>query len=532
MIQKFIIVVSFCFVFFTTYGQQRLPDYQERFFGDSLAQTGFELQQQITRGATEGIINPKEYKVGPGDKFFISISGVTEITNTLFIDQEGWLYIPKVSGVDLRDESLAEAKEKIKEAILKYYKDVNIFISLIEFRKIKVSLTGDVVKPSIFVLTANSRLIDLLAISKGFKETSDIRNIQVISKNSVINNYDFLSFLRFGDYKYNPILIEGDVVLINKVDKIVQISGEVIYPSLYEFRDGETVLDLIKLAGGFTYLAREDSIELVKFTLQGKQQISKFYSFEYLENNSIALQNKDHVIVRRIPEYLIDHYVEIEGFVKYPGWYKIKKDSTMLTDIIQAAGGFLEEASLTEASITRNMQVEEKDPEYERLKLIPIENMTEDEYDYFKSKSRQSSGVVVVDFVDLFRYNNKNEDIVLRKNDKINIPQQKNYIIMLGQFVNPGKIIYDSSLAIDDYVDLAGGFGWRAIEGDLRIIKAKTGEWIDADEEVNLQPGDTIWAPEDPPGPKFWDVFTDVLTIVAQVAVILSATAALIIATR
>jgi hypothetical protein len=158
--------------------------------------------------------------------------------------------------------------------------------------------------------------------------------------------------------------------------------------------------------------------------------------------------------------------------------------------------------------------------------------MTEDEYDYYKSKSRQSSGVVVVDFVKLFEKRDESENIILRKNDVISIPQQKDYIIMLGQFVNPGKLIFNSTLKVSDYILLAGGFGWRAQEGDVRVIKAKTGEWIDADDNVPLQPGDTIWAPEEPPGRKFWEVFTDVLTVVAQVAAILAASAAVIIATR
>jgi len=43
--------------------------------------------------------------------------------------------------------------------------------------------------------------------------------------------------------------------------------------------------------------------------------------------------------------------------------------------------------------------------------------------------------------------------------------KKKDYIIMLGQFVNPGKIIFDSLLTINDYINLAGGFGWRALEG-------------------------------------------------------------------
>ncbi len=508
---------------------QQLPDYPERFIQDSLSQIG---TASISRIATEGIINPEEYRVGPGDKIFISISGVTEISNTLVIDQEGWLYIPRIGGIDLRKNTLAFAKEKISDAILRYFKDVDIFISLVDFRMIKISLVGSVTKPAVFVLPANSRLMDLVTGSKQLNDNSDLRNINVISKEGETKNYDLLSFLRFGDFSNNPILVEGDVVLIQRVDKVIRISGQINYPGLYEFRSEETIEDLIKLAGGFTFDARKDTIELIRFLEDGKSQISKYFSYDEIMQNNIYLQNKDHVVIRQLPEYLIDHYVVVDGYVKYPGWYKINKNTTTLSNIIEEAGGFLEEASLTEASLTRKMDVEETDPEYERLKLIPIENMTEDEYDYLKAKSRQYSGRVVVDFKKLFENNDLKENIILRKNDVINVPEKKDYIIMLGQFVNPGKIIFDSLLTINDYINLAGGFGWRALEGDLRIIRAKTGEWVDADEDVLLQPGDTIWAPEDPPGPKFWDVFTDALTVVAQLAAIVAASAAVIVATR
>ncbi|MBK9099566.1 MAG: SLBB domain-containing protein [bacterium] len=301
---------------------------------------------------------------------------------------------------------------------------------------------------------------------------------------------------------------------------------------MYEYRPDETILDMINLSGGFLYDARKDTIELIRFLEDGETQVSNYYSYDDLTNADILLQNKDHVVIRKIPEYLIDHYVQINGYVRFPGWYKINKNETSLKQIIEEAGGFLQDASLIEASLTRKMDVEETDPEFERLKLIPIENMTEDEYDYLKAKSRQHSGRVVVDFVKLFKQNDMLENILLHKDDIINVPEKKDYIIMLGQFVNPGKIVYEPSLTIQDYISLAGGFGWRALEGDVRIIKAKTGEWIDADDVDKLEAGDTIWAPEDPPGPKFWDVFTDALTVVAQLAAIVAASAAVIVAVR
>ena len=520
-----ILVLIFLFVY--KINPQQLPDYHERLFQDTLTQFN-----PTDLNATDGIIDPQEYRVGPGDKLFISISGVKEVSNYLVIDQEGWIYIPRVGGIQLANSTLAEAKEEINKTIFQYYKDVDIYVSLVEFRMIKVSLIGNVLKPAVFVMSANSRLMDLITKERELKETSDIRNIKIISRSNEIKSYDLLRYMRYGDLTNNPFLIEGDAILVDKIDKVVRIGGEVMYPALYEFRSGESIKNLIELAGGFTYKARKDTIELVRFSENGKTQISEYYSYEQIEETDIILQNKDHVIIRQIPEYLIDYYVVVNGYVSYPGWYKINKNTTTLKEIIEEAGGFLPEASLLEASVTRKMDVEDSDREFERLKSMPIENMTEDEYDYYKAKSRQHSGAVVVDFVKLFEDDDLKENIVLRRNDLIVIPERKDYIIMLGQLVNPGKVIYDSTLTINDYIELAGGFGWRALKNDVRVIKAKTGEWIEADDVKKLKPGDTIWVPEDPPSPEFWVVFTDVLTILAQLAAVVAASAAVIVATR
>jgi polysaccharide export outer membrane protein len=166
------------------------------------------------------------------------------------------------------------------------------------------------------------------------------------------------------------------------------------------------------------------------------------------------------------------------------------------------------------------------------LKQIPRVDMTDDEYDYLKAKSRERPGRVVVDFEKLFNDNELNEDVILERGDIINVPEAKNYVNLLGQVVNPGRVIYENGLTVDDYIELAGGFGWRAIEGEVRVIKAKTGEWIEADDVDSLDPGDTIWIPEEPPGPKFWEVFTSVLQVTGQIAAVIAATVAVIVATR
>ena len=482
--------------------------------------------------ASEGIINPEEYKVGPGDNIFISVSGIEELNLNLLINHEGYLYIPRIGAVDLRNKSLAEAKTLIRSSLEKNFKNVEIYIALGEVRKIKVSLIGNVKNQSSIVLSSNSRLQDLLKGTSGLNSASDIRNIKIVSKDGTTGVYDLLSFFRTGDFKENPYLKDGDVVIVERVNKIVSIMGLVIYPAIYEYREGETINDLINLAGGLTYKARKDSIELIRFDEEGVNQFSQYFTYDYIQSNSIELKFSDAVVIRQLPRYYEEQWINIKGRVKYPGLFKITKDKTTLTEIISEAGGFLEDASLVDATLYRNSADTTIDPEFERIKLIPRVDMTDDEYDYLKAKSRQRVGRVVVDFKALFLNNQLNEDVVLKKGDIITVPEKKDYITVIGQVVNPGNIIFDKNLTVRDYINLSGGFSWRALDNDIRVIKSNTGEWVEEDDVESLGPGDTIWVLEDPPGPKFWDVFTTSLTIVAQLAAIIAATAAVIVATR
>ncbi len=508
---------------------QNLPDYSERIFSAPIDSS--KVQNYFSTSGDESV-NPNEYIVGTGDKFFISISGLQDISYNTMINQDGFLFIPKVGGVDLRNLTLNEAKEKITLTINKYFKNVDVYISLIGIKKITVSLLGDVKNPSSYVLPGNSRLIDLIGKSYGLMRTSNYRDIKIKSLDRTSKVYDFLKYLRFSDRKDNPLLHEGDAVIVDKIDKTVAINGEVKYPGIYEYVPDETAADLIKLAGGFLSKAKTDTIEIVSFKPGGIEQTSKYFSYDELLHQNIVLNNGDMILVRRIPQYLVGKFVRVEGWVKFPGVYKINEDKTTLVDIIDQAGGFLKDASLIDATLTRNIDTVENDPEFDRLKLMQRKDMTDDEYNYFKAKSLQRKGKVVVDFNALFRDHDLSENVVLKNGDVINVPEAKNYVIMLGQVVNPGNIIYQKQLTVDDYIRMAGGYGWRAEKGEVRVIKANTGEWIKADKVNSLSPGDAIWVPEEPPAPRFWDVFTTSLQVVGQLAAIIAATVAVIVATR
>ncbi|MDP2363363.1 MAG: SLBB domain-containing protein, partial [Ignavibacteria bacterium] len=293
-----IVLIAYIIVISSMSFAQLLPTYPERSF-NSFSDSSFSKYMQ----ASEGIINPEEYKVGPGDNIFISVSGIEERDFNLLINHEGYLYIPRIGVVDLRNKTLEEAKKLINLTLAKNFKNVDIYIALAEIRKIKVSLIGNVTNQSSIVLTSNSRLHDLLKGSAGLNAASDIRNIKIVSKDGTTGIYDLLSFFRKGDLKQNPYLRDGDIVIVERVNKIVSILGHVLYPATYEFKEGETLNDMIDLAGGFNYKARKDSIELIRFDEDGINQFSQYFSYEYIHQNQIELKFSDLVVVRELTTF-------------------------------------------------------------------------------------------------------------------------------------------------------------------------------------------------------------------------------------
>ena len=144
--------------------------------------------------------------------------------------------------------------------------------------------------------------------------------------------------------------------------------------------------------------------------------------------------------------------------------------------------------------------------------------MTDLEYAYFKIKSRQKRGRVAVDFVKLFKGNGKG-DIKLRDGDLIVIPKVSDVINVVGEVANPGFLTYHPDFDYADYVDLAGGFSFRADKHKVRIIKGVTGEWKKAKHKTSIQPGDVILIPEKQKS-KLWKNVKDVLAFTANLATV------------
>ncbi len=475
--------------------------------------------------ALEKSIDPAEYVLGGGDELSIDIWGETNIHQTLMVTPEGGLLIPGVGRIQVAGENLADAKNVIQNAILQSYKSVPVTVSLIKLKKVKVVVAGRVRSAGIYSVFANTRVSEVVDTAGFIPDSSSLRNIVNTHPDGSITIIDVFKFVRTGDRRRNPYVLGGDVIFVPEREEranTVGIYGAVKSGGEFEYAAQDSLLDLINLAYGLTMDVDLLRGELVRFNpdhlttttipidLQGLM-------VEHGSRKNLPLLPDDRVFIRTVPKFHKRDQVYIKGEVLYPGVYQIEEDTTKLSEVIAKAGGFTPFASLSEAEMIRTYNV--TDPEFERLKKIPVADMTATEYNYYKLRSREKPGRVACNFEKLFVSKLKDYDLTLKNGDIINIPPRSMVVNVSGSVINPGLIPYAPDENYKYYIDHAGGYSWKARENNVMIIKGQTGERMKPSPGRKIDPGDTILIPEKPER-DYWKFFKDTMLVLGNIATV------------
>jgi protein involved in polysaccharide export with SLBB domain len=205
----------------------------------------------------------------------------------------------------------------------------------------------------------------------------------------------------------------------------------------------------------------------------------------------------------------------ISGEILYPGKYAIDEKQDRVYDLIKRAGGFTDKASLDHIEFIRQEEMEIKDLEMERLsKMIPSE-MSESESRYFQAKKTEKKGSMAIDFNEIMRDPSSINNIMLRSKDSIIVSKKKYHINVQGRVNNPGLITYQEGFSYLDYINSAGGFGFRADEGETIITKPRGEQFLAENMDYKLEPGDVILVPPEKEY-SYTELFTTTLTVITQ----------------
>ncbi len=508
-----------------------LPEFQFHRKGeyDTVAfQIGLERALE-TVGLLEKEIDPQQYIVGPDDRFLLFIFSADPVQYELFVTPDGRMVIPTVGVVDVKNKTLAEVRRIVRSAVQRVYRNAAVALALRKIRTFKVAVLGAVRKPSLVQATPADRISEVIERAGGLLNEASLRRIQLFRRDTMLE-VDLFRFYTYGDDSQNPYLLGGDrIVVPYRYERFVfEVGGNVPNPDVFEYRPGDKLSTALRFAGGFYMTANLDSVEIDRFTPDGVR-IQRFFvnirswrdqlfSSDSLPGD-IPLQPGDRIFVRARKDYLAPSVVVIRGEVRYPGYYPINEGTDRLLDVIRRAGGVTPDAYLEGAVLIRQQEKKIIDREFQRLSRIPPSEMTEEELRYFKARAREIRGLMAVDFKKLLLEGDTTVNVLLRDQDSIYIPTARNYINVLGRVNKPGRIVYRPGLDYEDYIALAGGYGYRADPEETLIIKAKGERFLAIERNYVLEPGDNILVPEKPDR-KFIDVFTSALSIATQLITI------------
>ncbi|GLR18389.1 capsule polysaccharide transporter [Portibacter lacus] len=187
----------------------------------------------------------------------------------------------------------------------------------------------------------------------------------------------------------------------------VRVSGAVNRPGSYQFGESMTLADVLTMSGGFKLGAATNRIEISRLVIENNEPtktiIANFKIDRDLKENSenldFVLEPYDEIIVRYVPEFEMQNFVEIEGEVKFPGQYSLIKDNETIKDVVLRAGGLTMEAFPAGAKLVR---------------------------------SDDGLGVVIVKLDEVLNSNNSKFNFKLKNGDRIVIPKSKDFVSIVG----------------------------------------------------------------------------------------------------
>jgi protein involved in polysaccharide export with SLBB domain len=410
-----------------------------------------------------------------------------------------------------------------------------------------VTIRGNVKFPLTMPMTSGMKLKDLFKASYDFLPETDFnyalieRKIHNQSRIESItldlidgNNADFVlqeqDILTVFDVKSPRAMIVADLIdkLNFQVDKknsanIVSVFGNVKFPGLYPLSKNMHLKQLLAAAGGYTESAYTEMAELTRFDSDLRQTFVKEHQQidmrELIEQNkTFALQSRDILTIKQIPDWRNSESVLLSGEFKFPGRYEIKRGDT-ITEIIKRAGGLTSYADPRAFQFSRQSLRAKEEQQIEilkqRLKKDLVNNRIqksnneetvasptsdlEDLAPLFDSlDNRLIKGRLALNLANVML--GKQQDIDLRSGDELFVPMIIQEVSVIGEVQQSTSHVYNPQYDVSDYINVSGGESQYADSSRIYVIKV-SGEvklqggnnWFGDSNEI--EPGDTIVVP-------------------------------------
>lgn len=274
-----------------------------------------------------------DYLLGPGDTLDILFYGKLNNSFSIEINREGFVDFPELGPVGLAGLTYSEAKEMLQRRISAQIIGTQVSISMGSLRSMQIFVLGEAFKPGAYTVSSLSTITHALVSSGGVSDIGSLRNIQLKRRGKVIASLDLYDLLLAGDTSKDIRVQPADVIYIPTVGDLVSIEGQILRPAIYELKGGETIEDLVKLAGNLGPKAFPKSSKLERINNDGFMTVFDL-DLTQSRDKTLDLRRGDHLTINAITDYK-KNIVTLLGAVRHDGefsWHKGIRISDLIPD--------------------------------------------------------------------------------------------------------------------------------------------------------------------------------------------------------
>ena len=372
------------------------------------------------------------YKVCAGDVYqltFMMNSNV--ITYSITVDSSYKIRVANFGLINVEGKTYREVKSEVESIVLRNFPMGGPQFVLVKPSMFFVRVEGEVKRTSEVRASGLSRLSNVI---DGLRTAySSVRNITVTSADGKTSVYDLFLAQRFGDLENDPFLRPGDKITLGRIQRKVNIFGQVERPGEYELLEGENISRLIEYyGGGLTVFADLTRVEISRRLDEDEKTGFAIYPSQEQIAADYALINYDRITIPSF--YDLSSVVFIEGAIA------VSDDASIALETVNRVERRIQKGMTYSALVRQNSRLFGATSDLENSYIIRGENY------------------IPINLFDILYDDSKYDDIITEPYDVLVIPFRQFFVTVSGAVYKPGRYPYIPNRKWEYYVGLAGGF--------------------------------------------------------------------------
>ncbi|MDG1727200.1 MAG: SLBB domain-containing protein [Emcibacteraceae bacterium] len=351
-----------------------------------------------------------------------------------------------------------------------------------------------------------------------------IASSQIVPKKMALtelNEEEYKGEDKEDNYDFCPAIYQDVNNLLSfTLEHIVSVDGAVRLPGVFPIIQNTSVNLLFSVSGGTSNDANMGRIEITSYKEEATDG-NLVMNWEYIDSSisdlsEIRVNPRGGVRVSSVYTNFEPGAVLLSGEFVQPGVYTIRKGEK-LSSLIARAGGLTDQSYPYGAIFTRDrvkqIQQQEMRKTAQRLQsamvsasvkknvetggAIALQNMVN------RMAEQEFIGRVVIEADPVVLTLDPEKDIVLEPGDSLFMPKRPNFIVTVGDVLNPSALQFVPGKGVQSYLDEVGGFARAADEDRVFVVypngvsKPITLSSWGGDKNLSIPPGSAIVVPTD-----------------------------------